>query len=338
MLLADKLIKWETGVGTEKGATLLHIINLFLPGFTPEENDLAHWVGMHRWRGGQCGNEGRKNKGMREKGRTEESTRRDAWQEMCRGRAQQERIGVGRRVKREWMKGRRHWWRGSLAACGVLVAPDITDAIAQNRGHHCSGAALPSVIKLLLPKQHCLPSVQECSGRLQPLPRHLGWGTSGAISCQSCLQVFQDPSYTCSVAKAWPSSSHSNSLYIFWCGITWWFTQWGWLPVKHLPWVAGDGRQQQSLRYHVGLASRFSSTLFLAHLIVISHPCRSVLVNLCSRSSVPSSSRWKRVPLTQSLGRPGTHWVRTSLSDSRLITKHWWVLWAFSTVSLFTFF
>lgn len=42
MLLADKLIKWETGVGTEKGATLLKIINLFLPGFTPEENDLAH--------------------------------------------------------------------------------------------------------------------------------------------------------------------------------------------------------------------------------------------------------------------------------------------------------
>lgn len=43
MLLADKLIKWETGVGTEKGATLLQmIINLFLPGFTPEENDLTH--------------------------------------------------------------------------------------------------------------------------------------------------------------------------------------------------------------------------------------------------------------------------------------------------------
>jgi len=32
MLLADKLIKWETGVGTEKGATLLQIINLFLLG------------------------------------------------------------------------------------------------------------------------------------------------------------------------------------------------------------------------------------------------------------------------------------------------------------------
>lgn len=42
MLLADKLIKWKTGVGTEKGAALLHIINLFLPGFTPEENDLVH--------------------------------------------------------------------------------------------------------------------------------------------------------------------------------------------------------------------------------------------------------------------------------------------------------
>lgn len=41
MLLADKLIKWETGVGTEKGATLLPIINLFSPGFIPEENDLA---------------------------------------------------------------------------------------------------------------------------------------------------------------------------------------------------------------------------------------------------------------------------------------------------------
>lgn len=41
MLLADKLIKWETGVGTEKGTTLLPIINLFSLGFTPEENDLA---------------------------------------------------------------------------------------------------------------------------------------------------------------------------------------------------------------------------------------------------------------------------------------------------------
>lgn len=41
MLLADKLIKWETGVGTEKEATLLQIINLFLLGFTLEENDLA---------------------------------------------------------------------------------------------------------------------------------------------------------------------------------------------------------------------------------------------------------------------------------------------------------
>lgn len=41
MLLADKLIKWETGVGTEKGATLLPIINLFSLGFTPEENDLG---------------------------------------------------------------------------------------------------------------------------------------------------------------------------------------------------------------------------------------------------------------------------------------------------------
>lgn len=41
MLLADKLIKRETGVGTEKGATWLQIINLLLLGFTPEENDLA---------------------------------------------------------------------------------------------------------------------------------------------------------------------------------------------------------------------------------------------------------------------------------------------------------
>lgn len=29
MLLADKLIKWEAGIGTEKGATWLQFINLF---------------------------------------------------------------------------------------------------------------------------------------------------------------------------------------------------------------------------------------------------------------------------------------------------------------------
>lgn len=64
MLLADKLIKWETGVGTEKGATLLPIINLFSLGFTPGENDL----GSLSWDTRGEGEEGRKKGGMKGKG------------------------------------------------------------------------------------------------------------------------------------------------------------------------------------------------------------------------------------------------------------------------------
>lgn len=89
-----------------------------------------------------------------------------------------------------------------------------------------------------------------------------------------------------------------------------------------------------SLFWCKALAQRFSPLSLLVDLVVNSHPCRNVPVNLCSPSSVPSSSRWKRVPSTQSLGRPGTRWVRTSLSDSRSITRHWWVLWACSPMSL----
>jgi len=55
------------------------------------------------------------------------------------------------------MKGRRHCRGGCFAACVVLVAPDITDVIAQFKGHCGSGATLSKVMKLLLTKQHCLP-------------------------------------------------------------------------------------------------------------------------------------------------------------------------------------
>lgn len=68
MLLVDKLIKWETGVGTEKGATLPQIINLFLLGFTPEENDLSHFVGTHGKRKRQGGEGGRKDGEMKGEG------------------------------------------------------------------------------------------------------------------------------------------------------------------------------------------------------------------------------------------------------------------------------
>lgn len=60
-----------------------------------------------------------------------------------------------------------------------------------------------------------------------------------------------------------------------------------------------------SLFWCKALAQRFSPLSLLVDLVVNSHPCRNVPVNLCSPSSVPSSSRWKRVPSTQSLGRPG---------------------------------
>lgn len=60
-----------------------------------------------------------------------------------------------------------------------------------------------------------------------------------------------------------------------------------------------------SLFWCKALAQRFSPLSLLIDLVVNSHPCRNVPVNLCSPSSVPSSSRWKRVPSTQSLGRPG---------------------------------
>lgn len=60
-----------------------------------------------------------------------------------------------------------------------------------------------------------------------------------------------------------------------------------------------------SLFWCKALAQRFSPLSLPVDLVVNSHPCRNVPVNLCSPSSVPSSSRWKRVPSTQSLGRPG---------------------------------
>ena len=51
--------------------------------------------------------------------------------------------------------------------------------------------------------------------------------------------------------------------------------------------------------------------------------CRNVLGSLCSCSTVPSSSRWRRDPSTPSQEKPATPSVRTSSSGSRLTTKHW---------------
>lgn len=50
---------------------------------------------------------------------------------------------------------------------------------------------------------------------------------------------------------------------------------------------------------------------------------RSAQVNHSFPSSVPSSSRWKKAPLTPSQERRATHSVRTSSSGNRLTTRRW---------------
>lgn len=281
MLLADKLIKRETGVGTEKGATWLQIINLLLLGFTPEENDLARWVGAQHKRGGQGGKEGRKDRGMKKKGR-EERTRRGAWTRVCRGRAArgENRKGVGK-VDWEWMEGMGHeesrcFVDSLLLSQAGPYTPKIAGATTQLQGCISPGPGAAAAQASLL------------ASNMRLLRGSVTDTQDGApvvlTPASPCLQVLQDPSHS-----------------LFWCK---------------------------------ALAQRFSPLSLLVDLVVNSHPCRNVPVNLCSPSSVPSSSRWKRVPSTQSLGRPGIRWVRTNLSDSRSITRHWWVLWACSPMSL----
>lgn len=52
---------------------------------------------------------------------------------------------------------------------------------------------------------------------------------------------------------------------------------------------------------------------------------RSVQGSRCSCCTAPSSSRWKRGPLTPSPERPATPWAKTSSSASRSSTKPWYV-------------
>lgn len=280
---------------------------------------------------------------MKEKGRTEESTRQRnvhrarTRQGMCIGRAQQERTGVGRRVKREWMNEGKETLQRRLLCC--LCGACCT-------WHHwcnCTDQGAPWFWGNPLQSHEAAPDQAALlASSIGVLRETVGTAQTPGMRHQWCyllpalIPSLSGPILPPALLQRCGPAAVTQRAFVFFDVES--IAQWGWLPVMHLPWVARGGKQQQSLRYHVGLGSRFSSMLFLAHLIVVSHSCRSVLVNLCSPSSVPSSSRWKRVPLTQSLGRPGTHWVRTSLSDSRLITKHWWVLWACSSMSLFTFF
>lgn len=186
MLLADKLIKRETGVGTEKGATWLQIINLLLLGFTPEENDLARWVGAQHKRGGQGGKEGRKDRGRREKGR-EERTRRGAWTRVCRGRAArgEDRKGVGR-VDWEWMKGMGHEgsWCFIGPAYGRLVAVPGRSLHTQHLqcNHVAPGVHLPWARSCFCPS---IPACLQRESAQGECDRHPGWGTSGPNPCQA---------------------------------------------------------------------------------------------------------------------------------------------------------
>lgn len=73
------------------------------------------------------------------------------------------------------------------------------------------------------------------------------------------------------------------------------------------------------------MASKLSSfcKLCLCSSLSKSH-CRSVQANLSSLSSVPSSSRWRKAPLTPSREKHATRSVRTSSSDNRLTTRRWY--------------
>lgn len=79
MLLADKLIKWETGVGTEKGATLPRLLTCFR--WDLHQRKMTWLVELGHERRGRGGQEGGRDEG---EGRQEQKARGAARERKCR--------------------------------------------------------------------------------------------------------------------------------------------------------------------------------------------------------------------------------------------------------------